>query len=97
MDEEDEEDDKPNSKLKIYDEIEELYTGSEFDGEGGFSRMMSTLFVIILYSSGMPFMYVVGAIFFIITYFFEKFFILKYYQRSLTIKRIVPQIAQSAL
>ena len=67
-----------------------MYSGPEFEGEAAFSRMMSTLFVILLFCSGMPFLYVIGAVFFMITYALEKFFILYYHQRSKTLKRVVP-------
>lgn len=79
VDPDDDEDERPNSKIKIQSELEELYSGPEFEGEAAFSRMMSTLFVILLFCSGMPFLYVIGAVFFMLTYALEKFFILYYY------------------
>jgi hypothetical protein len=51
----------------------------EFDGVKAYSRMMSTLFVIMLYSSGMPIMYMIGFVFFSITYWFDKILIIKFY------------------
>ena len=70
--------------------MEVLYTSKEFEGEKAFSRMMSIVFVIFIYSSGMPILYLVGAFFCGITYFTNKFLILKYYKRSTTITRTVP-------
>ena len=52
--------------------------------------MMSTLFVILLYSSGMPVLYLVGAFFFAFTFYSNKMLILKYYRTSLTLSRNIP-------
>jgi hypothetical protein len=46
LDPEDNDDDAPNSKIKIQADLEFLYTGKEFEGEKAYSRMMSTLMVI---------------------------------------------------
>ena len=68
-----------------------MYTGGEFDGSGVFSRIMSTLLVLLSYSSGMPVLYIIGAIFFLFTYFVNKLVLFKYYQRTLDLNRVVPQ------
>lgn len=52
--------------------------------------MMSTMFVLATYSSGMPILYIVGAMFFGITYIVQKFVLLKFYTKSLTLNRVVP-------
>lgn len=52
--------------------------------------MMSTLIVIVSYSSGMPVLYFVGAFFFGATYLVNKTVLFKYYQKSLTLNRVVP-------
>jgi hypothetical protein len=69
---EDEDDDEANTKLIVQKEVEELYNGGKFLGEKTFSRMMSTLLVIVTYSSGMPVLYIVGALFFCVTYSVNK-------------------------
>lgn len=69
---EDLDDDETNTKLIVQKEVEDLYTGGKFAGEKTFSRMMSTLMVIITYSSGMPVLYLVGAIFFCGTFIVNK-------------------------
>lgn len=75
----DDEDDMPNTRTKIQDDLEKLYTGKEFQGEKAYSRMMSTLFVIQMYGSGMPIMYLIGTLFFAVTYLINKFLIIKFY------------------
>ena len=81
LDPEDEDCDKPNSKMRIQSELEALYTGKVFKGEKTYSRMMSTLFVILMYSSGMPILYFLGAVFYFVTYKVNKFLLIHYYKR----------------
>lgn len=55
------------------------------------SRIMSTLFVLVFFSSGMPVMYMLGTIFFTLTYLINKVLFLKYYQRTdTTLSREIP-------
>lgn len=64
--------------------------GKVFEGEKAFSRMMSTLFVIMIYSSGMPILYLIGLVFYTVTYFIHKMLIINYYQKSRTLTRTIP-------
>ena len=52
--------------------------------------MMSTIFVLILYSSGMPVLYPIGFIFFWTTYMVNKLLIIKFYQKMVTLTRTIP-------
>jgi len=58
----------PNTTQKIQEDLEDLYTGRGFQGEKTYSRMMSTLFVILMYSSGIPILYLIGAVFYVVNY-----------------------------
>ena len=71
-DEEDEDDDEVNTKMTNQEDLNNLYTGETFEGGSSFSRMMSTLMVLLTYSSGMPVLYIVGAVFFFMTYYVQK-------------------------
>ena len=90
LDPEDEDCDKPNTKIRIQSDLEKLYTGKEFRGEKAYSRMMSTMFVILMYSSGMPFMYFIGAIFYVVTFCVNKFLLIYFYKKSRTLTRTIP-------
>jgi hypothetical protein len=96
-DPEDDDDDTPNTKLKVQTELENLYIGTEFEGEKAFSRMMSTLFVILSFSSGMPVLYIIGLIFYTFTFYVSKLLIVKFYRTSTTLSRTIPVISTSAL
>ena len=87
---EDEDDDEPNTKIKVQNDLNALYTGGVFNGSGVFSRVMSTLMVLLSYSSGMPVLYIIGAIFFLFTYFVNKLVLYKHYQKTLDLNRVVP-------
>lgn len=52
--------------------------------------MMSTLFVVLMYGSGMPIMYVAATVFFSATYFVNKYLIIRHYKKSSTLSRTVP-------
>ena len=64
-----------------------------FKGEKAYSRMMSTLFVVLMYSSGMPILYFTGAVFYIVTYWMNKFLLINYYKKSTTLTRTIPIFA----
>jgi hypothetical protein len=71
--------------------------GNVFKGEKAFSRMMSTLFVVIMYSSGMPIMYLNGFIFYLVTYLINKYLLINFYQKSRTLTRSIPIFTVSFL
>lgn len=96
-DEEDEDDDEPNSKKKTQEELEELYMGSDYEGEGSYSRMMSHLMVLIAYSSGMPILYFIGFLFFTFTFFVEKWNLILIMKKTTTLNRVVPNYSTSLL
>lgn len=87
---EDEDDDEPNSKQETQEELEELYTGEVFKGGKAYSRMMSILTVCLTYSSGMPIIYFVGFMYFSITFLVNKTMLFKFYQKTNTLSRVIP-------
>ena len=90
LDPEDEDDDAPNTRIRVQSDLEKLYKGKIFKGEKAYSRMMSTMFVIQMYSSGMPILYLNGFVFYIVTYWVNKFLLIYYYQKSRTLTRTIP-------
>jgi hypothetical protein len=90
LDPDDEGCDLPNSKKRIQSDLENLYTGNMFKGEKAYSRMMSTMFVILMYSSGMPILYLIGFVFYLVTFCVNKFLLIYYYQKSRTLTRTIP-------
>ena len=46
-----------------------------------YSNILSILAVIFMYSSGMPILYVFGVIYFLITYWIDKWMLFRYYKK----------------
>lgn len=78
----DPDDDEPNTKKLVQEDLYTLYEGEELQADKNLSRMMSTLSVVLLYSSSMPFVYFIGFIFFIMTYQLNKLMLFRYYKRT---------------
>ena len=93
----DDDNDEIYSRKKVHGDVIKLYSGPDFNGAKAYSRMMSTIFVILLFSSGMPILYFIGAIWFIVTYLSYKVFILKFFKRTITMNRIIPQYSVTFL
>ena len=52
--------------------------------------MMSTMYVVQMYSSGMPILYLNGFVFYFVTFWVNKFLLIFYYQKSRTLTRTIP-------
>ena len=73
--------------------IKILKYNMEFWWAKAYARMMSTIFVILIYSSGMPILYFVGTMWFAATYLCNKLLIIYFYQSITTFNRIIPQFS----
>ena len=91
----DEDDDQPNTKQVTQMNLNAMYEGEMFDSEKTLARMMSTIFVVIPYSSGMPIQYAIGLIFFYFTFKTNKTLLIKYYKRTDTV--LTPKLPLQAV
>ena len=90
----DEDDDTPNTKMMIQDDLEKLYEGPNFECEKALSRFMSVSWTLIVFSTGMPILYLIGFFFYLCTYLTNKLLIMKYYKRTDSIlSREIPVFA----
>jgi len=71
---------KKTRKLTQWD-YEDVNTGNEFMLEFRYSNVLSILAVIFSYSSAMPILYAFGALFFLITYWIDKWLLFHYYKK----------------
>ncbi|CDW73927.1 UNKNOWN [Stylonychia lemnae] len=62
-------------------EYENVNTGSEFLMEFRYSSILAQLYIILMYSPGMPLLYLIAFASFFLTYWFDKFFLLKCYRK----------------
>jgi hypothetical protein len=67
-------------KIKTRKDILETYLGPEFQMDTRYSQMLTTIFVVLLYSSGMPLLYLLCFIFFITTYYLDRILLVKLYR-----------------
>jgi hypothetical protein len=68
------------TRKRMRKEFLELYIGPEFAMGIRYSQILTTIFVILLYSPGIPILYVLCFIFFFITYWLDKILVLRVYR-----------------
>eukprot|EP00347_Sterkiella_histriomuscorum_P007541 403348527 len=73
--------DRRKTKQIIQSDYEDLNTGGIFLLEYRYSQILSTLFIIMMYSSGIPVLYLIAFASFFVQYWFDKMFLLKCYQK----------------
>ena len=74
--------DKPNTKLTEQRKLNNLYLGKDFHYVRAVSRMGSMLMVVMLFSSGMPMMYLLGFFFYACTYAVHKVLLITFYTNN---------------
>jgi len=67
-----------------------LYTGQEFNMSQSYASIHLVCWVTMLYSSSMPVLYFVAAIFFVSTYFIEKFLMFNFYRKTQAFNEQLP-------
>jgi hypothetical protein len=65
---------KKRTRQLLQEDYEAVNTGSEFEMDVRYSQFLTTLFMIFMYSSGIPILYPIAFIFFFLTYWFDKMF-----------------------
>jgi len=65
------------TKRKTQAAYESLYSGPEFYVDTRYSQILTLIFVCLLYSGGMPFLYVTSFIQLVLSYFVDKYFLLR--------------------
>lgn len=65
--------DKRKTKKVIQEDYENLYKGPQFLLEFRYSQLITVVFVIMMYSTGIPMLYMIAVVNFFITYWVDKF------------------------
>jgi len=73
--------DKTTRKI-IQSEYEELYTGPEFILHVRYAQILSTVFVTMAYSSGIPSLYLLNFLIFFIQFWVDKILVFNYYKKT---------------
>jgi hypothetical protein len=74
--------DERKTKQKSQKAYEALYMGSEFTIDVRYAQILNMVFICMLYSSGMPLLYVIGFLQLLLSYFVDKYFVLKSCKKS---------------
>lgn len=62
-------------------DYENLYLGPDFPIGARYSQILTTIFIILIYSSGMPLLYICTFAYFLVTYWVDKVLILRFYRK----------------
>lgn len=71
---------KRHTRKKTRKEYIDLYTGPQFNIGMRYSQILTTIFAVLIYSSGIPLLYLCCFVFFLITYWIDKWLILRLYR-----------------
>ena len=78
------------SKQLLQEDLNELYTGKQISSHYVYAQLFTYLYCIMMFSTGMPLLYLFGAIFYTIFYWFYKCMLLKDYTRTNKINEELP-------
>jgi hypothetical protein len=65
---------KKNTKQLLQEDYENINTGSEFELDDRYAQFLTTLFMLFMYSSGIPILYPIAFLSILITYWCDKYF-----------------------
>ena len=74
--------DKVNTRKVLQSELQKLYTGPQIESFYVYSQLFTNLWACLMYSSGLPILYLVSCLFYFILYWVYKILLLKFYQRT---------------
>lgn len=72
---------KKRTRQLVQEDYEEINLGSEFLLEFHYSALLTTIFMIFMYSSGLPLLYFIAFLSFFFTYWFDKLFLLSWHRK----------------
>lgn len=75
------------SKQRTQQQLNALYEGVDFQIVKTYARMNSIIFVTLMFAPGMPALYPIGFLWCLMTYITQKYMILFFYKRELTLKK----------
>lgn len=73
---------EPRTKKFKQKELNELYSGTEIEIGFKLAYVYTFIFVCLMYSYGIPILYLITFVYFAITYWFEKLWLLRFYKKT---------------
>lgn len=73
---------KIRTKKVMQEDLNAIYTGAQISSHYVYAQNFTYLWVVLMYSTGMPLLYPFACIFYFVLYWVYKFLLLKYYERT---------------
>lgn len=74
--------DEVNTQLTLQSELEELYTGPQISSPFVYAQIFTTMWSCLTFSSGMPILYPIAAVFYLVMFYANKYLLLKYFSKT---------------
>ena len=71
-----------NSMKTLQSELEDLYTGPQISSSFVYAQIFTTMWSCLTFSSGMPILYPIAAVFYFVMFYVNKFLLLKYFAKT---------------
>ena len=82
-----------NTKKLLLSDVNALYTGDQISSHYVYAQNFTYLWCVLAYSAGLPILYPLAAVFFMILYWVYKFLLLKYYSKTTKFNEELPMIS----
>jgi hypothetical protein len=69
--------------------LKTLYTGREIESYSVYANIFATLLSILMFSTGLPALYIIGAIFFGMMYWVQKFLLIKHHSKTSSFNEVM--------
>jgi hypothetical protein len=79
-----------NTKQVRQKDLETLYTGPQIEAGEKFAQTFNSISVCLMYSTGLPILYAISFIFFLVAYSFNKVMLLRFYQTTYEFNEQLP-------
>ena len=83
-------DEIPNTKFLRKSDLHKLYTGPQIESGEKFAQMFVSICVSFMYSLGLPILYPIVALAMIVSYWFNKVMLMRFYQRTYEFNETLP-------
>jgi len=90
-----EEEFEPNSKQMRQSDLQDIYTGPQIEAGEKFAQTFNVITICLMYSVGLPILYFIATISFIVAYWFNKAMLMRYYQKTYEFNELLPLKSQS--
>lgn len=80
----------PNTRKVRLNDVTQLYTGTQIEIGYKFGIVFTSIFCCLMFSNALPILYPITAFYFLFTYWYDKFCLLKFNQRTKVFNEQLP-------